>query len=163
VTDVASKERARTIAPLPSPTLADLAMADDTAPLPVGLFAAGLCLAIGLAHVQDQGGFLGSESPDLLKVGYYIVEIAAACTIPFLIRQKVVGWLFAALVSIGPFTAYIFSRTTGIPGDHGDIGNWGYVLGIFSLIVEGSLFLLSVYRLASFASRLRRSSLLNRR
>lgn len=45
--------------------------------------------------------------------------------------------------------AYVLSRTTGIPGDSGDIGNWGYMLGTVSLIVEGSLFLIAVSRIAS--------------
>jgi hypothetical protein len=92
VIDVATTERATTTTPTAAPSLSELLQADDTTPLPIGLFAAALCLAIGLAHVQDQGSFLGNESP-----------------------------------------------------------------GTFSLIVEGALFLLSVQRLAAFASRRRRA------
>jgi hypothetical protein len=52
--------------------------------------------------------------------------------------------VLAALVSIGPFVGYILSRSVGLPGDPGDVGNWGYTLGTVSLVVEGMLFLLSL-------------------
>jgi hypothetical protein len=121
-----------------------LALAEDTTPLPIILVAAGLCLGVGLVHLQDQGGFLGSESPIGIAIGYYAVEIIGAITIGFLLRQKVFGWLLGTAISFGPFVAYILSRTTGIPGDSGDIGNWGYTLGTVSLVIEGTLLVLSV-------------------
>jgi hypothetical protein len=138
--------------------LTGMARVDDATPFPIALFAAALCVAIGLVHIQDQGGFLGNVTPEWIAIGYYSIEVAAAITIPFLIRQKAAGWILAALVSIGPFIAYILSRTVGLPGDPGDVGNWGYTLGTVSLIVEGTLFIVSVASLARAASRLRRPS-----
>jgi hypothetical protein len=123
-------------------------LADQHVPTSVGAGAAlrsALCLTVGLVHVQDQGGFLGDVTPQWIKLGYYSVEVGAAITIPFIIRQKTAGWVLAALVSIGPFVAYILSRSVGLPGDPGDVGNWGYTLGTVSLVVEGVLFLLSAY------------------
>ena len=78
-----------------------------------------------------------------MKVGYYAVEVGAAICIPFVLRNRTAGWGLAALVSIGPFIAYILSRSVGLPGDPGDVGNWGYTLGTVSLAVEGALFVLS--------------------
>jgi hypothetical protein len=127
--------------------LVRFALADDPSPLLLSLVAAALCLTVGLVHVQDQGGFLGDVTPQWIKWGYYSVEVGAAITIPLIIRQKTAGWLLAALVSIGPFVSYILSRSVGLPGDSGDVGNWGYKLGIVSLVAEGSLFLLSAFAL----------------
>jgi hypothetical protein len=52
-----------------------------------------------------------------------------------------------------PFIGYVLSRTTGLPGAMGDIGNWTEPLGLASLYVEACVFALGVYGLA----RLRRT------
>jgi len=52
--------------------------------------------------------------------------------------------LSGALLGVGPFVAYILSRSVGVPGDSGDVGNWGYWVGTVSLLVEAALILLSV-------------------
>ncbi len=54
------------------------------------------------------------------------------------------AWSAAELLGIGPFVAYIASRTVGLPGDPGDVGNWGYWVGTVSLFVEAALVALSV-------------------
>jgi hypothetical protein len=134
-----------------------LALSDDTAPLPVSLGAFALLLTIGLVHIQDQGGFIGSVTPLYMAVGYYIVEIGAAITIPFVLGKKTAAWMLAALVSIVPFIAYLLSRSIGLPGDPGDVGNWGYTLGTVSLVVEGTLFILSTTYLLRAVSAWRRA------
>ena len=48
------------------------------------------------------------------------------------------------LLGVGPFAAYILSRTVGLPGDPGDVGNWGYWVGTVSMFVEAALVVLSV-------------------
>jgi hypothetical protein len=123
------------------------AVSDDRTPLSYSLVAFALLLAVGLVHIQDQGGFIGSVTPLYMAIGYYAVEVGAAITIPLVLRKKTVGWLLGAVFSAGPFIAYILSRTVGLPGDPGDVGNWGYTLGTVSLVVEGTLFLLCVTRL----------------
>jgi hypothetical protein len=128
-------------------SIVGLVLSHDRTPLPFSLAAFVLLLAVGLVHVQDQGGFIGSVTPLYMALGYYAVEVGAAITIPLVLRNKTAGWMLAALVSIGPFVAYILSRTVGLPGDPGDVGNWGYRLGTVSLIVEGTLFVLCVFRL----------------
>jgi hypothetical protein len=101
-----------------------------------------LCLAIAVIHVQDQGGFLGNVTPEWIAIGYYLVEASAAITALLFARQASVAWILGLAVSGGPAVAYLLSRSVGLPGDSGDIGNWGYVLGTVSLIVEGALFAL---------------------
>jgi hypothetical protein len=111
---------------------------------PIVFIAGSLALAVAIIHLQDQGGLLGHQSPDWLKFGYYAIEIGATLTAGMIVRGKTLGWVFALVASAGPFIGYVLSRTVGVPGDPGDIGNWGYTLGTVSLIVEGVLFLVAV-------------------
>src|ERR1700733_14407081 len=118
---------------------------DDTqTPAPFLVLGAGLALAIAIIHLQDQGGLLGDQSPAWLKYGYYMVEISSTISAALIIRGKTIGWLLGLASSIGPMAGYIMSRTVGVPGDPGDVGNWGYLLGTVSLIVEGSFIVLAV-------------------
>jgi hypothetical protein len=54
---------------------------------------------------------------------------------------------------VGPFTGYILTRSVGLPGDQGDVGNWGYWVGIESLVVEAALVILSVAMLLAYQQR----------
>jgi hypothetical protein len=113
-----------------------------------------LCLAIAVIHVQDQGGFLGNVTPEWIAIGYYLVEAVAAITALLFARQQTAAWILGLGVSAGPAVAYILSRSVGLPGDSGDIGNWGYLLGTVSLIVEGTLFALcAIVLLRALASQ----------
>jgi hypothetical protein len=119
-------------------------LSDDTqTPVPFLVLGAGLALAIAVIHLQDQGGLLGDQSPMWLKYGYYMVEISSTISAALIIRGKTVGWLLGLASSIGPMTGYILSRTVGVPGDPGDVGNWSYLLGTVSLLVEGSFIVLA--------------------
>jgi len=120
-------------------------LGDDTqTSVPILVVGAGLALAIAVIHLQDQGGLLGNQSPMWLKYGYYMVEITSTISAALIIRGKTFGWLLGLASSIGPMTGYILSRSVGLPGDPGDVGNWGYLLGTVSLVVEGSFFVLAV-------------------
>ncbi len=130
---------------LPAKRLTAPMLVDDTRTrLPFLVLGAGLALAIAIIHLQDQGGLLGDQSPTWLKYGYYLVEIGSTIAAALIIRGKVAGWWLGLAASVGPMTGYLLSRTVGVPGDPGDIGNWGYLLGTVSLIVEGSFILLAV-------------------
>jgi hypothetical protein len=48
------------------------------------------------------------------------------------------------LLGAGPFIAYVASRTVGLLGDPGDVGNRGYWVGTVSLVIEAALVVLSV-------------------
>jgi hypothetical protein len=128
-------------------------MSDDTrTSVPVLVVAASLALAIAVIHLQDQGGLPGDQSPMWLKCGFYMVEITSTISAALLIRGKTFGWLLGLGSSIGPMTGYILSRSVGLPGDRGDVGNLGYVLGTVSLIIEGSFVVLAVTCLVRIGS-----------
>jgi len=42
----------------------------------------------------------------------------------------------------------VLSRTTGLPGTTGDIGNWSEPLGLASMLVEAAFILVSAYALS---------------
>jgi hypothetical protein len=127
------------------PRVARFLVSDDTQNnVPLLVVGASLALAIAVIHLQDQGGLLGDQSPAWLKYSYYLVEISSTVSAALIIRGKTIGWLLGLASSIGPMTGYILSRTMGLPGDPGDVGNWGYLLGTVSLIVEGSFIVLAV-------------------
>jgi hypothetical protein len=134
-------------------------LSDDTrTSVPVLVVAASLALAIAVIHLQDQGGLPGDQSPLWLKYSFYVVEITSTVSAALLIRGKTFGWLLGLGSSIGPVTGYILSRTVGLPGDRGDVGNWGYVLGTVSLIIEGSFAVLAVTCLLRIGSAVRSST-----
>jgi hypothetical protein len=125
--------------------VANFVLSDDTqTKVPLLVVGASLALAIAVIHLQDQGGLLGDQSPVWLKYGYYMVEISSTISAALILRGKTLGWLLGLASSIGPMTGYVLSRTTGLPGDSGDVGNWGYLLGTVSLIVEWSFVALAV-------------------
>jgi hypothetical protein len=61
------------------------------------------------------------------------------------------------LLGVGPFVAYILSRSVGVPGDSGDVGNWGYWVGTVSLFIEAALIVLSVSMLLALRQSARDS------
>jgi len=128
--------------------VASFLLSDDTqSSVPLLVVGAGLALAIAVIHLQDQGGLLGDQSPAWLKYGYYMVEISSTISAALIIRGKTLGWLLGLASSTGPMTGYLMSRTVGLPGDSGDVGNWGHLLGTVSLIVEGCFVVLAVISL----------------
>ncbi len=125
--------------------VAKFLLSDDTQTnVPLLVVGASLALAIAVIHLQDQGGLPGDQSPVWLKYGFYVLEVSSTISAALIIRGKTLGWLLGLASSIGPMTGYILSRTAGLPGDSGDVGNWGYLIGTVSLIVEGSFVVLAV-------------------
>jgi hypothetical protein len=124
-----------------------------------------LALAVAAVHVTDQGGVTVLTSPDWIGWGYRIIEVGGVLTalvllLPYPARLTAwAGWAAGALLGVGPFVAYILSRTVGVPGDPGDVGNWGYWVGTVSLFVEAALVLLSVSMLLSLRQSAVRVSL----
>ena len=125
-----------------------------------------LALAVAAVHVTDQGGVSAFASPDWIGWSYRLIEVGGALTalvllLPVAIRlvPAWAGWAAGALLGIGPFAAYVLSRTVGVPGDPGDVGNWGYWVGTVSLLLEAGLVALSISMLlslrGSFSGRFR--------
>lgn len=115
----------------------------------VRLACALLALAVSTAHVADQGGITAFTTPDWIGWGYRITEIGGVLTaIALLVPwSRWLGWAAGALLGLGPFTAYLLTRTIGLPGDPGDVGNWGDWVGTLSLLVEAALVVICAYML----------------
>ena len=130
----------------------------------VRLVSALLALAVTGVHVADQGGITALNSPHWVGWGYRIIEVGGVLTALLLLLpwSAWLGWAAGVLLGIGPFLAYITSRSVGLPGDHADVGNWGYWLGTVSLFVEAALVILSVGMLLPIAQSVYRQ-LLQRR
>jgi hypothetical protein len=125
-----------------------LLFADDTtSPVVMVVAGAGLLLAVAVIHLQDQGGLPGHQSPTWLKLGYYLIEISTIVAAGLILRSKAVGWILGLATTLGASAGYLLSRSVGVPGDPGDIGNWGYTLGTVSLVVEATFIVLAVFML----------------
>jgi hypothetical protein len=126
----------------------ELLLADDsTSPVVAAIAGAGLALAVAVIHLQDQGGLLGHQSPTWLKFGYYLIEIGSTIAAGLILRSKVAGWILGLTMAVSAFSGYLLSRSVGVPGDPGDINNWGYTLGTVSLVVEATFIVLAVLML----------------
>jgi hypothetical protein len=117
--------------------------------LAIRLVGALLALGISLVHVADQGGITALTSPAWIGWGYRTIEVGGVLTAivllaGFLPWSAWTGWAAGLLLGIGPFVAYLASRSIGVPGDPGDVGNWGYWVGTVSLFVEAALMVLCV-------------------
>jgi hypothetical protein len=119
-----------------------------------------LALAIATVHVADQGGITTLATPSWIGWGYRAIEVGAVLTAMLLVLphpawliRSWMGWAAGVLLGAGPLLAYLVSRTVGLPGDHGDVGNWGYWVGTVSLFVEAALIVLSLTMLLSYVAR----------
>jgi hypothetical protein len=135
-----------------------------TAPdVTVRVVGAMLALAVAAVHIADQGGVTALNSPAWIGWGYRLVEVGAVLTALVLLLPRparltaTTGWAAAVLLGVGPFAAYILSRTVGVPGDPGDVGNWGYWVGTVSMFVEAALVVLSVSMLLAMRQEARQT------
>jgi hypothetical protein len=126
----------------------------------VRLVGALLAVAVAAVHITDQGGLSALAAPTWIGWSYRLIEVggvltALALVLPVSARlgRPWLGWAAGVLLGAGPFLAYVTSRTVGLPGDSGDIGNWGYWVGIVSLIVESALVVLSTGMLLGLRPR----------
>jgi hypothetical protein len=102
-------------------------------------------------------------SPDWIGWSYRLIEVSGVVTALVLLLPRPArpapawtGWAAGVLLGAGPFAAYILSRTVGGPGDHGDVGSWGYWVGTVSLFVEAALVALSISMLLALRRFARR-------
>ena len=133
-----------------SSPLASAGLAADT---PAGTVARGVAAvglaAIGLIHLLDAPSKYG-ETPYMF---WMYLALIAGCLVgaTLLLRAPTrLGWLAAVALSSLPFMGYVLSRSTGLPGALGDIGNWTEPLGLASLYVEACVCALGLYGLTRF-------------
>lgn len=80
-----------------------------------------LALAVSAVHIADQGGVSAFASPDWIGWSYRIIEVSGAATALALLLPRPAwltatawaGWAAGALLGLGPFIAYILSRSDG--------------------------------------------------
>ena len=134
----------------------DASMGVTVAPvISVRLAGALLALAVAAVHIADQGSITTLASPYWIGWGYRLIEVGGLLTAAavLLARPAWLGWAAGILLGVGPFLGYVASRSVGVPGDHGDIGNWGYWVGTVSLVVEAALIVLSAGMLLALRER----------
>lgn len=103
--------------------------------------AVGL-LGIALIHTIDAPGhFVGGPDTWLgvAYVGLIVSCLILAALLVFVGDRRI--WLAAGGLVVTTLIGFMLSRVTGLPGDSGDIGNWGEALGIASLFVASFLML----------------------
>jgi hypothetical protein len=138
-----------------------------TAPdVAIRVVGAMLALTVAAVHIADQGGVTALTSPSWIGWGYRTVEVGGVLTALVLLLPRPArltaltawtGWAAGVLLGVGPFVAYILSRSVGVPGDSGDVGNWGYWVGTVSLFIEAALMVLSVSMLLALRQSARNS------
>ena len=100
---------------------------------------------IALVHILDAAGTY--HSTRWIFWAYMALIVAAVpVTLLLLHWSSPLAWALAAGLAIGPFVAYLWSRSIGLPGDRPDIGNWLCTLGMVALFIEASLLALSLKR-----------------
>ncbi len=110
---------------------------------------------VGLVHLLDAPGKL-SETPYMFWL--YLALILASIVVgsELLRTGSRRAWAAAAALAGSAIVGYVLTRTTGLPRDHGDIGNWTEPLGLASLWIEGGVVLLAGAVLAATAPVTRR-------
>jgi hypothetical protein len=108
-----------------------------------GVIALG---AVAIIHVLDLPDTL-SQTP-LIGSGYFVLiaaALAGAMTLMTVSGPRV--WVLADLIGAGAIAAYVLSRTSGLPSDSEDVGNWNCALGIAALSTETLIVLLAAWRM----------------
>jgi membrane protease YdiL (CAAX protease family) len=102
--------------------------------------------AVAIIHVSDLSDTL--EEIPLIGYGYLLLIAATLATAAML--MTVPGprvWALANLVASGAILAYVLSRTTGLPTDTLDVGNWNCALGTAAISTETLIVLLAAWRM----------------
>ncbi len=116
-----------------------------TEPLSRVLGAVAL-VTLAIVHVLDLPGTL-DETP-LIGYGYFaLIAASLVCAFLLLTTDDRRVWLIAAGIAAATAIAYLLSRTTGLPTDDDDIGNWACTLGTAALSTEVTIMLLAAWRL----------------
>jgi hypothetical protein len=93
---------------------------------------------VALIHLLDaHDTFLSAPYKGWLYVSLIVGSLATAALL--VRRSDSRAWTAALLLPLGAMSAFVLSRTVGLPNGADDIGNWWEPLGLASLFVEGSL------------------------
>jgi len=102
--------------------------------------------AVAVIHVLDLPSTL--MATPLIGYGYFLlIGAALASAVMLMTVPGPRAWALADLLAAGAVVAYVLSRTTGLPTDRLDIGNWNCALGIAALCTETLVVLLAAWRM----------------
>ena len=62
--------------------------------------------------------------------------MASIVAIVLVAQRDIRGWILGGATAAATLVGFTLTRTTGLPGARGDIGNWGETIAIWSLLVE---------------------------
>ena len=111
---------------------------------------AGLSAVIAI-HTSELSGKV--EETAYLGLGYIALIMASIVSIVLLAQRDARGWVLGGLTTAATAIGFVLTRTTGLPGATGDIGNWGETIALWSLIAEGAVVVLSLIALTSVRRR----------
>ncbi|GAA1595181.1 hypothetical protein [Kribbella karoonensis] len=97
--------------------------------------AAVLLGAVAVVHILE----LGDQLAENKLVGYAFIALIAAAVIAAAALIAVPSprvWGPVGVLAAGALAAYLLSRTTGLPTDSLEVGNWNCTLGIAALTTE---------------------------
>jgi hypothetical protein len=103
---------------------------------------------IGLIHLLDLPSKL-TETPYLGGMYIGLIVGAVLCAFDLVRTGSDRTWMAGGLLALSAITGYTLTRTIGLPGATGDVGNWLEPLGLASLFVEGTFVALSAYLLGA--------------
>lgn len=112
------------------------------------LVAIGGLVALALIHIiqlPDAFGEIGYLGALFIAVVVASLGLAAMLTR----TSDEVVWAAAGSLAALVLLAYIISRSVGLPGFTGDMGDWSHLPGLVSMVVEGMLVLVSTTVLAT--------------
>src|SRR3954454_12771137 len=125
---------------LDSPVTTPTGRAERRAPRVVGAILLILAAVIHVIEVRD------AETVTLV-IGFALSAVSTLGSLLLLTRGPRLGWFLGGGAAALTFVGYVLSRSVGLRGDTGDIGNWGEPLGVVSLVVEGLAVALAIWAL----------------
>ena len=82
-----------------------------------------------------------------LGAGYVLLIAASIVSIVLIAQRDRRGWLLGLLTCAATLVGFVLTRTTGLPGATGDIGNWSETIAVWSLLAEGAFVGLAAWAL----------------
>ena len=133
---------------LPGRTVHPSRYADETFPVTAmragvifGLFGVALIHLLDVFSKLDETPYLGG-----LYIALIVASLAVGMRLIWTCNRRLL--VMAAVIAGATFTAFVFSRTTGLPRSSDDIGNWEEPLGLASLFIEFFVVVLSVWAMS---------------
>jgi len=113
--------------------------------------AVGL-ITVGIIHALEIQGQLSGAV--WLTAGFCLLALVAPIAgLWLLTRPTLLAWQFGGLICLLTAVGYVLTRSIGMPGDPGDVGNWLEPLGVAALITEGIVVILAGLALAGGQAR----------